>query len=402
MTANASSLPTAVVLGGNVNGLGVTRSLAPHGIPVLMISDDADRPTLRTRYGRKITQREQVGEPLIEFLYDLGHQFTRKPVLFPTEEPGLATLSTFYAEIRNLYHLVLPPDPVVKTMLDKNLFQEQAENLGFPVPRSLKLTRGGPMAGLERLRYPCVMKPAAKDDAYARNFAKAYRVSSPGDAAALWVKMELVIENAIVQEWIEGGDSDVYFCLQYRPPGGGEPVSFCGRKTLQWPPLVGGTATCIPAPNVQHELTATTSSFFARSGFVGLCSMEFKHDPRDHIFYLVEPTAGRTDYQEEIAALNGVNIPLAAYCDLTHASSDRIFQRTPLRGWRDPFGYHNAIAAGAKDPALELMPNIKLFDAYFRADDPMPWLAAKWEPLRRRFERRPRKADRVPVGVASK
>jgi len=29
---------------------------------------------------------------------------------------------------------------------------------------------------------------------------------------------------------------------------------------------------------------------------------------------MVEPTIGRTDYQEEVATLNGINLPYAAYC----------------------------------------------------------------------------------------
>ena len=387
--AMPTDLPTAIVIGGDVNGLGVARSLARHGIPILMLDSDVGRPTMRSRYGRKMTLPGLSGDELIEALYALRPQFKHKPVLFPTQEAGLATLSAHYSEIRNLYHLSLPPHEIVAAMLDKNLFQEQAENLGFLVPRSLKLVRGGEMVGLEKLRYPCVIKPAAKDEAYARNFAKAYRVQGPGEAASLWVKMELVIESAIVQEWIEGGDSDVYFCLQYRPIGGGPPISFCGRKTLQWPPLVGGTATCIPALNPRHELIATTESFFERVGFVGLCSMEYKFDHRDRNFYLVEPTAGRTDYQEEIAVLNGVNIPLAAYCDLTKATSPAIFEQTPPRGWRDPFGHHNALAAGAKDPVFELMPGIKLADAYFRYDDPVPYLAARLGPILKKFERKP-------------
>ena len=61
------------------------------------------------------------------------------------------------------------------------------------------------------------------------------------------------------------------------------------------------------------ELTLLTNRFFSGVGFVGLCSMEFKRDARTNQFYMIEPTVGRTDYQEEIASLNGVNIPLAAY-----------------------------------------------------------------------------------------
>ena len=386
MNAPDTGLPTAIVIGGDVNGLGVTRALGRHGVPVLLLDTDSERPTMRTRYGQKMTFPELSGDELIEALYDLRPRFKQKPILFPTQEAGLSTLSTYYAEIKNLYQLALPDNDIVQMMLDKNLFQARAEELGFRVPKSLQLVRGGEMVGLEKLRYPAVIKPAAKDETYARHFAKAYRVNSPGEAAALWVKMELVIESAIVQEWIEGADSDIYFCLQYRPPGGAAPVSFCGRKTLQWPPLVGGTATCIPAQQeIRAELTATTSSFFELTGFVGLCSMEFKFDYRDRNFYLVEPTAGRTDYQEEIAVLNGVNIPLAAYCDLANCASKAILENVPPRGWRDPFGYHNALAKGAKDPALELMPDLKLADAYFRYEDPMPYVAARLTSFRRRF-----------------
>jgi predicted ATP-grasp superfamily ATP-dependent carboligase len=388
MTPGQAGLPTAIIIGGDVNGLGVARALARHNIPILMLDTDPARPTMRTRYGRKMALPELSGEGLIESLYELRPQFTYKPVLFPTQEAGLATLSSVYSEIRNLYHLALPPHETVQMMLDKNLFQAQAEHLGFLVPRSLQLTRGGPMAGLELLRYPCVLKPAAKDEAYARHFAKAYRVTSPGEAAAIWIKMELVIETAIVQEWIEGGDSDVYFCLQYRSPAGREPISFVGRKTLQWPTLVGGTATCIPAPEVEPELIATTSSFFSLADFVGLCSMEYKYDHRDRKFYMVEPTAGRTDYQEEIAVLNGVNLPFAAWCDLTGIFPGPVIEQVPPVGWRDPFGHHNAVASGAKDPVHLLMPNLKLADAYYRLNDPMPYLQARLGPFLKRFERK--------------
>jgi hypothetical protein len=120
--------------------------------------------------------------------------------------------------------------------------------------------------------------------------------------------------------------------------------------------------------------------------------MEYKFDYRDRNFYMVEPTAGRTDYQEEIAVLNGVNIPLAAYCDLTNSVTEMIYEKTPMRGWRDPFGYHNALATGARDPALDLMPGLKIADAYFRYDDPMPYVAARMAGLRRRFERVPKSA----------
>ena len=129
-------------------------------------------------------------------------------------------------------------------------------------------------------------------------------------------------------------------------------------------------------------------SFFDAVGFIGIGSMEYKRDPRDGRFYMVEPTVGRTDYQEEIACLNGVNIPLAAY----YAETGRGDIPQPPRqvrpaAWRDPFGYARARAAGSPDPMDKVAPGIKVFDAYWRLDDPMPGVALKLASLSGRFSR---------------
>ncbi len=57
-----------------------------------------------------------------------------------------------------------------------------------------------------------------------------------------------------------------------------------------------------------------TTQFFQAAGVIGMASMEYKRDTRSGEFRMVEPTIGRTDYQEEVATLNGVNLPHAAWC----------------------------------------------------------------------------------------
>jgi predicted ATP-grasp superfamily ATP-dependent carboligase len=196
--------------------------------------------------------------------------------------------------------------------------------------------------------------------------------------------MREVVGEIVVQEWIEGDDADVYFCLQYRPPGGPS-VSFAGRKICQWPLLVGGTASCMPAPEAEAELKTLTDNFFEAVGFVGIGSMEYKRDVRDGRFYMVEPTVGRSDYQEEIATLNGTNIPLATYCGELGLPPPRRVKVDPPRAWRDPIGYANARMAGAPDPMLQFSPGIRVYDAYFRARDPMPYVASKLQAIRMRL-----------------
>jgi D-aspartate ligase len=377
----------AVVVGGDLNGLGVVRSLARERVPTIILDPDPRKPTMRTRFGRKVCVRAVSGDVLIDELLTLRNRLLMKPVLFLTQEASVATISDAYAAVSDKYFIAMPESGVMKTLMNKSLFQARAQQLGFAVPRGLTLTARTTPLQLDSLRFPCVLKPTTKDDSYAKRFAKAYRITKASDAHSLWQTMQEVIDEAILQEWIEGGDSDVFFCLQYRSRDGGAVASFVGRKTCQWPPSIGGTATCISAPDVADELSATTDRFFTAVGFIGLGSMEYKRDVRDGKFYMVEPTVGRTDYQEEVAVLNGVNIPFAAYADELGLSTEKIYERRPKCGWRDSLGYYNALATGASDPAESLAPGARIFDAYFRVSDPGPYLALKAQSLFQRINR---------------
>jgi len=388
-----SSTQYAIVLGIDLNGLGVIRALGQAGVSVLALDTDLNKPTAATRFAQKKHVAALAGPELIADLLSLRSQFESDPVLLLTQEASVATVSASRDQLVSSYRFTMPAHALMDDLLNKISFQALAERHGYPIPRGLRLFEGASFEALGELRYPCIVKPTAKHPEYGRRFAKAYKVKSADEVVGLWSQMREVIEDVIVQEWIEGTDSDVYFCLQYRPPAGGESVSFVGRKTCQWPIQVGGTASCMPAPEVAEELIAMTDGFFAAVGFIGVGSMEYKRDPRDGKFYMVEPTVGRTDYQEEIAALNGVNIPLAIFRGELGLSIPVSAQTPSPRAWRDPFGHANARQAGALDPIEQLSPGIRICDAYRRLNDPMPYVALKWEAATRRlgrlFHRRP-------------
>ena len=96
---------------------------------------------------------------------------------------------------------------------------------------------------------------------------------------------------------------------------------------------------------------------------------------------MVEPTVGRTDHQAEVATLNGVNLPLIAYRDLT-GGQPPIPPVRPMRAriWRDPV----ADGMAARVPGAAPTPPGVLVDGYARLHDPFPWLALQWRRVRRR------------------
>jgi len=377
---SADDVP-AIVIGSDINGLGVVRSLAREGVPVWLVDRDRSNPSMRTRYGTKLTFESLSGDGLLRSLLDLRGQFATRPVLFLTQEHSVETVSQYRARIAEAYRISMPDDDVMRRMMDKATFQALAEEHGFPVPRSVHLAGPQDLGKLDQLAFPCVLKPTVKTPSYEQGFKKAYKVEGMGEARDILMRVADAAEM-IAQEWIEGGDDHIFFSLQYRNASPRAVASFTGQKLRSWPPSTGGTASCIPAPDHHSELSALTDAFFSKTGMIGLCSMEYKQDARTGRFLMIEPTVGRTDFQEEIGTLNGVNIPLAAYCGeigkafpVSPAQNSSAWSVSDIDRWSSEMqGQPRAFPAA-----------LRRYDALWRIDDPAPWCYSVLERVKTRL-----------------
>lgn len=378
---NASMLP-AIVIGAGFNGLGVARSLASEGVDVILADLRTDSPTMRTRCATAMAIQslaESTGNQpdAVDETNRLTSEAGGEAVLFLTQEECVRFVSEQRARLSSGVRFSLPDHQTMSVLLDKTAFQSAAETLGFPVPRSRSLGGLQDLDAVADLTFPCILKPTTKDPEWGRHFKKAYRIANLDELARLYRDIAPVAPDVIVQEWVEGTDHDVFFTLQYRAPQSGTVVSFTGRKLRQWPPQVGGTASCMPAAGMAGQLDELTTRFFDAVGFVGLGSMEYKRDPRNGRVVMIEPTVGRSDYQEEVAALNGVNVPYVAYASEAGLPVREFRYRERPRIWRDPYGDAKSAAA---QPTLALpgeASGASVVDALFRWGDPMPWLATQ-------------------------
>ncbi|AOU98522.1 hypothetical protein BI364_11655 [Acidihalobacter yilgarnensis] len=305
----------ALVLGSGFNGLGVARSLGMLGVPVYLADTDTKRPEMRTRYAHPLKIAALQGDPLIRDLQVLAQ--TRlagpKPVLVLTQEQTVRTVGSAQAILSPLFRFLLPPAGILDTLMHKAGFDRLAAQTGLRVPRTVQVREAADVDTALALTCPLIIKPAVHAPAYEQRFRKAYRVEDANTARELLGRILDVLPDVVVQEWIPGNDSDIYFCLQQLAVNGQIEASFVGRKIRSWPPNVGGTASCIAAPECA-ELSAITANFFTRVEMCGLASMEYKRHATTGEFVAIEPTVGRTDYQEEVATLNGMNLPYAYYC----------------------------------------------------------------------------------------
>ncbi|MCE5276572.1 MAG: hypothetical protein ABFD92_17260 [Planctomycetaceae bacterium] len=382
---------SAVVIGLNINGLAVARALGRHGVPVTVAALDARVHEAHSRYIRDVWPCANFCGDLVRVLLDRRAAFTEAPVLIPVTDQAVRTLAANKTDLEQAYRFAMPTPDLVDALLDKAAFAALAGKLGQPTPQTFMVERPEEMPAVARqVRYPCILKPRAKSPTYSQaGGKKAYVLDSAQDLRNTYDRVAPAAEGGmVIQEYIPGSDELVHFCLQYYSRDSRALASFCGRKIRQWPPHCGGTACCQPL--AIDELVHRSTAFFQAIGFHGLCSMEFKLDPRDGGFRLIEPTVCRTDWQSGVADLNGVPIAYVAYCDLTGRPLPRLRSKRHRVRWVNFAGDRKSAAYYRQRGLLSLggwlaslRPPVR--GAYLAGDDPMPWLSIMGEKFIRRL-----------------
>jgi predicted ATP-grasp superfamily ATP-dependent carboligase len=404
-TAKDEETTPVVVVGEGLNCLGVLRSLERAGLHALAVTTTRRCVVACSRHARVALLPSLEGRTLVDGLKAIGAGFAERPVLMLGGDRQVAAVNEAREELEPLFHLGLPAQEMVRTLADKALFHRFAEARGLPVPRTVVI-RDGDAAGLAALADlvpPFVIKPADKAQALSGRVERAACALDLAQARDLAARMASAAGSVVVQEWIPGADSDLYFGLFACAADGRVIGLFCGRKLVCSPPAVGNTALCAPAGAVADDVAALTLRFVAESQYRGIGGLEFKRDCRSGRLVIVEPTVGRTDWQSEVATLNGVNLPvLAALEELGLARPGAAASRTrpqdangaqvaqvvqgveraqgaavlpptdlatpravPPRGvaWRASITHRRPRA---------LASDVRLVDGYFRLDDPLP------------------------------
>jgi D-aspartate ligase len=357
---NAEPTP-AVVVGAQGNGLGVVRSLASAGVPTIVVGDSLRDPAVWSRRCTSHLVERSFGRPLVDGLLELQESIAARPVLILTDELAVNTVSEHRVELGARYRVRLPSPAMVDALGNKRLFQRFAEIHTLPVPRTVVVKDENDFAQIAQLGSPVIIKPADKFPVHMGRIERLRVAESVDDAAATCGRFLSLGETPVVQEWIDGPDSNIYFALFHSGLSPASQSIFFGRKIAASPPRVGSTAVCVPAPEAAEMLRPVTEKFLDASQYEGLGSLEFKWNPRTGRFVIIEPTVGRTDSQEEIAALNGLNLALAAYCYELKLPSPKP-KTVDAVAWRESLR-SIGIRSGLRS---------RTYDGYWRIDDPMP------------------------------
>jgi predicted ATP-grasp superfamily ATP-dependent carboligase len=354
----------AVIIGAELNGLGVVRSLARGSMPTILVDTTRKRAAMWSRFTRAVVLEQLHGRRLVDGLLAMQKKLGSRPVLILTDALAVNTVSENRDELLGAYKFHLPPRNIVAMLQNKARFQEFAEQHDLPVPRTIIVKPDTPLAKLSTLPFPVIVKSAERRVSILGETKHVQFAATLRDAENICRRLLESSDELVVQEWIDGPDSNICFSLFYL---GHKPENFkifVGRKLASNPAKVGNAALCLAAPEVMDALEPLIAKFLDLAEFRGLGKLEFKWDAQQRRYVIIGATVGRTDWQEEIATLSGVNLPLAAYRDevgLPPIPSTAI-DRTVA--WRE------SALLGNELPMLS--PGMRIYDGYWRLNDPLP------------------------------
>lgn len=376
---------SAVVVGTCAHGLAVIRALARSGIEVHAVEANRHLPGFRTRYATVHKVADVNGTALVDSLRDLAGRLSgrSKPVLLLTNDNMVRNVSTAVDAVVPWYRLSWAGcSRAVHRLLHKDSLAKVCSERELLYPRSWILDASNDADAVAgELRFPVMVKPIRPLSRFKTR--RLHSAEELGRHLSLY-ESELPM---VVQEWIEGDDTALYFCAFYLDEGR-VLASFVGHKLESIPPTLG--QTLIAEPSANREVRELAERFFRGLDLSGPVSVEFKRDPSGR-YWVIEPTLGRTDYWLDCCVSNGVNLPLIEYC---HQTGEPFGSAAPREEciWydteRDPgaflrhVGYSRSLRPWSRRP---------IFPYFLQRD---------WRPLARATANTMRRIGRRALGVA--
>ncbi len=362
MSENKRRMMPALVLGSHTMGLAIIRSLGQMGVPVIVIYYEHEDMGYRSKYVQDYLfteSPESSEEAFLDILISCKKKYG-SCVVFPSDDASLFVVAK-NKEYLSGFHLLACPDwDLVNLVVDKKRTYSLADKCGIPAPRTMVPTSESDVkefCGL--IGYPCLIKPCFSHRYYDHFKKKMTRVENLEQALLAFREADSLDVEVMVQELIPGGDT---LGVNYNSFvfGDSEPVEFVAEKVRLSPPKFGVPRVVRSRwlPEVAEIGQKTVKAF----GYKGYSCTEFKKDPRDGVYKLMEIN-GRHNRSSLLSLKCGINFPYLEYRSHVDGNFPRQVQSDAEFLWIDEFRDLYQTFASAKEESLGLK---KIVEPYLK------------------------------------
>jgi predicted ATP-grasp superfamily ATP-dependent carboligase len=295
-----------LALGSGITLLGVLRTLSEENVEVIALPD-VDRATRRSRWYRAAPLAFAGMKP--DELARCLETLPVPTVLMPCTDLWARTVAALPAEVLARYPASIAPAETLNLLVDKARFGAALDRLGLPHPATRPLESVEDLdsvsdAALDR----SFLKPVHSQQFFARFGVKAFRITGRSDAQSRLRECIGAGFQLMLQEYIPGPPTNHYFIDGFVDREGVVRALFARRRLRMSPPDFGNNTMQISVPvSDTGDASATLRTLLTDIDYRGIFSAEFKRDPRDGTFNLIEVNA-RPWWYVEFAARCGVNV----------------------------------------------------------------------------------------------
>jgi len=303
----------AVVMGLDVSGYGIVRSLAREDVPIVGLWRGDDECGRFSRYCATLQVAPDQDDRWISVLLALATRFDR-PVLFPSNDRYAELLARYRATLEPVTRFHWVDESLIETVLDKARIGAVCERAGVAVPRTCQ-PRGPDLAAQAAdFTFPCLVKPRTRFRAGLPGAAKVIVCQNAAELAAVYRQAPALLGTTIWQEVIEGGDDAIWQGTVFASRPGQVDAVACMRKIRQYPPGFG--ITSFGCTEWQAAVVEQTARLVGALGWTGIASVEFKHSVAGECFYYIEMNP-RVPWYNVLFRDAGINLSYLSWCDLT-------------------------------------------------------------------------------------
>ena len=311
-------------------GLDIARSLGKRGIPVYGIDPDPDAAGGKSRYCQLVVcpDPKESEQDYLQFLVDWGKKLGSKAVLYPVSDDMALLCSRERQILQAYYEYVMPDHSTMVKLSTKGGLATAAQECDIPAPQTIILHNAREVETIaQHLTYPLILKPVERTYWHTPEIASLLRENALSGRAKVvlchnasefmqaYGKIATYDDRMITQEVIPGPDGNLSYVSFYLDRQSKPLAIFAGRK-LRVLPIGFGSASYVRSFH-DPDLERVTLQLLSGVRYQGLGGVEFKKDPRDGRYKLVEFNT-RFGMWDGLGLRCGVDTPYIAYCDTLH------------------------------------------------------------------------------------
>ena len=292
------------------HALTIVRSLARRGLAV-DVASHIERPLAGC--SRHVRRRMRCPDPLadaagwLDWLRAATADGAYRLVIPVTERTVVALLESEFADRRDVF--ALAPREAMAVALDKGRTAELAISLGIPVPFAARVRNEAELAAASAdLSYPAVVKPASsigQGTGVRRQLSVAYAFGE--DELRSKAREFLAWGDVLLQSYAGGQGVGVELIADH-----GRIVFAFQHLRLHEVPLTGGGSSLRASVPVEPVLLEASQKLMAALDWHGVAMVEFKWNPDNRTFTLMEIN-GRFWGSLPLAAAAGADFPAMLY-----------------------------------------------------------------------------------------